>query len=89
MEEPDKILVRSNGTVTYTGKDIAYQLWKFGLLDADFDYTRFRPRLELRIGPRGGDSRKRCAAHPLWRTAHNGRRARRPVFRRRGAASST
>lgn len=36
MEDADKILVRSNGTVTYTGKDIAYQLWKFGLLrDAD------------------------------------------------------
>ncbi len=32
MDEPDKILVRSNGTVTYTGKDIAYQLWKLGLL---------------------------------------------------------
>jgi arginyl-tRNA synthetase len=32
MEDPDKILVRSNGTVTYTGKDIAYQLWKLGLL---------------------------------------------------------
>jgi arginyl-tRNA synthetase len=36
MDDPDKILVRSNGTVTYTGKDIAYQLWKLGLLtDAD------------------------------------------------------
>jgi arginyl-tRNA synthetase len=34
----DKILVRSNGSVTYTGKDIAYQLWKFGLLDKDFFY---------------------------------------------------
>ena len=43
MEEPDKILVRSNGTVTYTGKDIAYQLWKFGLLPIDFDYERFEP----------------------------------------------
>jgi len=32
MDDPDKILVRSNGTVTYTGKDIAYQLWKLGLL---------------------------------------------------------
>ena len=32
MDDPDKILVRSNGTVTYTAKDIAYQLWKFGLL---------------------------------------------------------
>ncbi|MCL6480694.1 MAG: arginine--tRNA ligase [Firmicutes bacterium] len=36
-----KILVRSNGTVTYVGKDIAYQLWKFGLLDRDFAYRRF------------------------------------------------
>jgi len=41
MDEPDKILVRSNGTVTYTGKDIAYQLWKFGLLDRTFMYTKF------------------------------------------------
>jgi arginyl-tRNA synthetase len=41
MDEPDKILVRSNGTVTYTGKDIAYQLWKFGLLDRTFFYKRF------------------------------------------------
>ena len=41
MEEPDKILVRSNGTVTYTGKDIAYQLWKLGLLDRTFQYQKF------------------------------------------------
>jgi arginyl-tRNA synthetase len=41
MDEPDKILVRSNGTVTYTGKDIAYQLWKFGLLDRTFGYRKF------------------------------------------------
>jgi len=41
MDEPDKILVRSNGTVTYTGKDIAYQLWKFGVLDRTFGYRRF------------------------------------------------
>src|SRR6266404_6128525 len=34
----DKIIVRSNGTVTYVGKDIAYQLWKFGLLGKDFHY---------------------------------------------------
>jgi arginyl-tRNA synthetase len=40
MDEPDKILVRSNGTVTYTGKDIAYQLWKFGLLDRTFNYRK-------------------------------------------------
>ncbi|HEV7571158.1 MAG TPA: arginine--tRNA ligase [Thermoanaerobaculia bacterium] len=41
MNEPDKILVRSNGTVTYTGKDIAYQLWKFGLLDRTFNFRPF------------------------------------------------
>jgi len=41
MENADKILVRSNGTVTYTGKDIAYQLWKLGLLDRTFDYRKF------------------------------------------------
>jgi arginyl-tRNA synthetase len=37
----DKIIVRSNGTVTYVGKDIAYQLWKFGLLGKDFFYARW------------------------------------------------
>ena len=37
-EDLDKIIVRSNGTVTYVGKDIAYQLWKFGLLGKDFFY---------------------------------------------------
>ena len=40
--EPEaKIIVRSNGTVTYVGKDIAYHLWKFGLLNRDFHYKRF------------------------------------------------
>jgi arginyl-tRNA synthetase len=37
-EEDSKVIVRSNGTVTYVGKDIAYQLWKFGLLGKDFFY---------------------------------------------------
>jgi arginyl-tRNA synthetase len=41
-EEDDKVIVRSNGTVTYTGKDIAYQLWKLGELDRDFRYRRHR-----------------------------------------------
>ena len=40
-EEDSKVIVRSNGTVTYVGKDIAYQLWKFGVLGRDFHYTRF------------------------------------------------
>jgi len=40
-DDPDsKVIVRSNGTVTYVGKDIAYQMWKFGLLGKDFYYTQ-------------------------------------------------
>ena len=48
-----KIIVRSNGTVTYVGKDIAYQFWKFGVLDRDFHY---RPHDAQRSG------------RPLWST---------------------
>jgi len=40
-EDKEKIIVRSNGTVTYVGKDIAYQMWKFGLLERDFYYEPF------------------------------------------------
>jgi arginyl-tRNA synthetase len=40
-EEDQKVIVRSNGTVGYVGKDIAYHLWKFGLLGKDFAYRRF------------------------------------------------
>jgi arginyl-tRNA synthetase len=40
----DKILVRSTGSVTYTGKDVAYQLWKFGLLEKDFLYKTWGPQ---------------------------------------------
>jgi len=39
--EDQKVIVRSNGTVTYVGKDIAYQMWKFGLLGRDFRYCPF------------------------------------------------
>ena len=45
--EDSKVIVRSNGTVTYVGKDIAYQLWKFGLLGKDFHY---RPLLRYTDG---------------------------------------
>jgi arginyl-tRNA synthetase len=55
-EEREKILVRSNGTVTYTGKDIAYQLWKLGLSGRDFEYRPF-PLHQ----PPGGE--------PLWETS--------------------
>ena len=40
-DEDAKVIVRSNGTVTYVGKDIAYHLWKFGLLGRDFGYRPF------------------------------------------------
>jgi len=56
MDNADKILVRSNGTVTYTGKDIAYQLWKFGLLNRTFYYRRF---LQYDSG------------HTLWETTND------------------
>lgn len=56
-EEDVKIIVRSNGTVTYVGKDIAYQLWKFALLGKDFGYRRFY---------RYADGKD------LWRTAVHG-----------------
>jgi arginyl-tRNA synthetase len=39
--ETDKIIVRSNGVPTYTGKDIGYHMWKFGLLGIDFDYDKW------------------------------------------------
>jgi arginyl-tRNA synthetase len=41
LEDDEKIIVRSDGTVTYVGKDIAYQLWKLGLLGLDFHYRPF------------------------------------------------
>ncbi len=53
LEEDEKIIVRSDKTVTYVGKDIAYQLWKFGLLGLDFHYRPF---------PDNGK-------HPIWVTA--------------------
>ena len=52
-----KIIVRSNGTVTYVGKDIAYHLWKFALLGKDFGYALFYRY------PDG---------HPVWRTTLQG-----------------
>jgi arginyl-tRNA synthetase len=43
-EEREKVIVRSNGVVTYVGKDIAYQFWKLGLLGRDFEYREFVSR---------------------------------------------
>lgn len=44
-DEREKVIVRSNGTVTYVGKDMAYQFWKSGLLGRDFSYRRFATRM--------------------------------------------
>jgi arginyl-tRNA synthetase len=62
-EEREKVIVRSNGVVTYVGKDIAYQFWKLGLLGRDFQYRIFAD------GPRG----------PLWATCSaNGEKSHPP-----------
>jgi len=53
-DQAEKVIVRSNGTVTYVGKDMAYQFWKFGLLGEDFHYRLF--------GEQGKDG-------PLWATS--------------------
>ena len=45
-EEDQKVIVRSNGTVGYVGKDIAYHMWKFGLLGKDFGYLKFHHHSE-------------------------------------------
>jgi arginyl-tRNA synthetase len=52
-ETREKVIVRSNGTVTYVGKDMAYQFWKFGLLGRDFHYRVFSQGAE---------------GHPVWAT---------------------
>ncbi len=57
MKSLDKILVRSNGSVTYTGKDVAYQLWKFGLIKKDFLYKHWGPQANGKM---------------LWTTAKEG-----------------
>jgi len=62
--EREKVIVRSNGVVTYVGKDIAYQFWKLGLLGRDFQYRVFVER--------GGD--------PLWATCSTGGVAGHPPF---------
>ena len=56
-DEDAKVIVRSNGTVTYVGKDIAYHLWKFGLLGRDFGYKPFftYPDHECWISAEKGD----------------------------------
>jgi arginyl-tRNA synthetase len=56
-DDEAKVIVRSNGTVTYVGKDIAYHLWKFGLLGRDFGYKKFfqYPNHECWISAESGE----------------------------------
>jgi arginyl-tRNA synthetase len=49
LSEEGKVIVRSDGTVTYVGKDIAYQMWKFGLLGKDFYYRPFQTYADGRV----------------------------------------
>src|SRR5215468_9776030 len=64
--EDDKIIVRSNGTVTYVGKDIAYQLWKVGLLNQDFKYELFDPSSDVWATASSGGS----SDHPAFGHGH-------------------
>jgi len=65
LEDPDKVIVRSDGTVTYVGKDIAYQLWKFGLLGKDFGYRWWKEQ-DLWTTTTAGS-----AEHPAFGGAHD------------------
>ncbi|HEX7616967.1 MAG TPA: arginine--tRNA ligase [Thermoanaerobaculia bacterium] len=71
MEDADKVLVRSNGTVTYTGKDVAYQLWKLGVLGIDFEYEEV-PYRDVDGSPEFHAS---DGASPLYRTRRDERGA--------------
>jgi arginyl-tRNA synthetase len=64
LEDPDKVIIRSDGTVTYVGKDIAYQLWKFGLLGRDFGYRFWQEEGVWET------TREGVEGHPLFGRAH-------------------
>ena len=65
--DADKIIVRSNGTVTYTGKDIAYHLWKLGKLGLDFHYRLLRHDHHGReVWITTGDEAAGSATHPQF-----------------------
>ncbi len=65
--DADKIIVRSNGTVTYTGKDIAYHLWKLGKLGLDFHYRLLRHDHHGReVWVTTGDEAAGSATHPQF-----------------------
>jgi arginyl-tRNA synthetase len=68
-DEDAKVIVRSNGTVTYVGKDIAYHLWKFGLLPGkDFGYAKFYKYPSAETSPRIAEPLP--SVQPLSRAGH-------------------
>ncbi len=71
-EEREKVIVRSNGVVTYVGKDIAYQFWKLGLLGKDFHYRVFEERPSTSLGAKPRE--------PLWATCTSGGEGNHPMF---------
>ena len=78
-DEGAKIIVRSDGTVTYVGKDIAYQMWKFGLLGQDFFYELILPalppnRTDVMFTPVSGTPRS------LWTTCSSPAQPDHPRF---------
>ena len=65
--EADKVIVRSNGTVTYTGKDIAFHLWKLGQFDLDFYYKKFHTYEDgHEVWITTSDEKENDAAHPRF-----------------------
>ncbi len=68
-DEEAKVIVRSNGTVTYVGKDIAYHLWKFGLLDRDFYYEKFYEYPDRTCWASTGDLAANDSTHPVFAKA--------------------
>ena len=61
--------MRSTGTVTYVGKDIALHLWKFGLLNRDFHYRRFYKHPDGHSGVGYGERRRRSGRAGIWARA--------------------
>ncbi len=69
-DEEAKVIVRSNGTVTYVGKDIAYHLWKFGLLPGkDFFYEKFHEYPDRTCWASTGSAAANDASHPVFAKA--------------------
>jgi arginyl-tRNA synthetase len=81
VDEDAKVIVRSNGTVTYVGKDIAYHLWKFGLLGRDFGYARFFAYAITCAGSRPKRVRRRIPISAARRPSTTSLTAARPIPR--------